>query len=201
MGDPTMETTYILFAQYLTNQNRIEDANACYQAGIRHIQSQKLQEQYIQFLKEINNIYNKRAMNDNHKTSNSANNTFKHKLSKINTSTHSVNTSTSSSTTVQSVQSSASNNAYHRQTASSYSNKPYVPPSPFVSSIKAPQQFPSSKNFKHSPNTPDYDMGFDYYRPAPKNNKQNKNNNTKRQKNTANVTNVVNGDDPGCIVM
>ena len=57
--DPAMEECYILFANHLTNKNRIEDANACYQAGIRHVQSAKLQGKYIAFLQDINNVYNK----------------------------------------------------------------------------------------------------------------------------------------------
>ncbi len=112
--DPAMEDCYILFARYLTNQNRIEDANACFQAGSRHVQSQKLQEQYIVFLKEINNIYNnKNNKNKNKKLSNINNDSFKQKLTNINTSTTSTPTPT----------------PFNRQSS-------YVPPSPFVTSYK-----------------------------------------------------------------
>merc|ERR1719203_2132076 len=57
--EPGMEECYIMFANHLTQKNRIEDANACYQAGIRHVQSGKLQEKYIAFLLDINSKYNK----------------------------------------------------------------------------------------------------------------------------------------------
>eukprot|EP01084_Bolivina_argentea_P216792 368219_1 len=69
--DPTIEDTYILFAKFLTDQNRIEDANACYQAGIRQIQTPKLQNEYIKFLKDINTIYNTKK-NQNGNTRNGA---------------------------------------------------------------------------------------------------------------------------------
>merc|ERR1712056_25504 len=60
--EPTNEDAYILFAQYLTALNRIEDANACYQAGIRHVQTAKLQEKYIAFLQKISKQRTKRKV-------------------------------------------------------------------------------------------------------------------------------------------
>ena len=167
--DPSIEDTYILFARYLTNQNRIEDANACYQAGIRHVQTPKLQEHYIQFLKDINNIYNNH--NHHHKSSNSTNNAFKSKLKNIET---------------------------KQQTQSSYSNKSsYVPPSPFVTSVKAPQQFPyNDDDDDDNNNNNNDDMGFDYYRPAPNKNINGNNNNQSRGSKK-----TVNANEEGCIVM
>ncbi len=41
---------------------------------IRHVQSQKLQEQYIVFLKEINNIYNNKNTNNNNNHNNNNHN-------------------------------------------------------------------------------------------------------------------------------
>eukprot|EP00485_Elphidium_margaritaceum_P016054 CAMPEP_0202728686 /NCGR_PEP_ID=MMETSP1385-20130828/185752_1 /ASSEMBLY_ACC=CAM_ASM_000861 /TAXON_ID=933848 /ORGANISM="Elphidium margaritaceum" /LENGTH=704 /DNA_ID=CAMNT_0049394937 /DNA_START=30 /DNA_END=2144 /DNA_ORIENTATION=- len=125
--DPTFEDAYILFAAYLTNQNRIEDANACYQAGLRQVQSPKLQEHYIQFLKDINSVYN-------------------HSRAKAST----TNTRSGIKQTLNSLDtgSNDSGSGHSADSANALNGKSYVPQTPFISSSTkgAPQQFPSASD-------------------------------------------------------
>lgn len=150
--EPENEEAYIEFAAYLTRLNRIEDANACFQAGLRHVQTPKLQDSYIQFLKDINNVYNRPQNRGGvphgatHKMANSK--TYALRRTVAGNMRSPTTLSSSSSTTVSSTGSNgnAPMGGLTQLTGSGGGyggyNKPYVPPSPFISTTKAPSPAP-----------------------------------------------------------
>ena len=185
--EPNNEEAYILFAQYLTALNRIEDANACYQAGIRHVQTAKLQEEYIQFLKDINNVYNRpkngSAANGSHKMANSNTYAFGRKTGNMRSPT---TLSSSSNTTVSSVGSNAPMGAMTgnggngtNAMGNGYGNRQFMSPSPFMTARNSDGSRPSSASTKS------------VWR-----------NSTQRTRRGPNANGVVTtGDEQGCIVM
>merc|ERR1711971_1403395 len=135
--EPACEEAYVCFASYLTQQKRIEDANACYQAGIRHVQENgELQEQYIQFLKDINEQHQRGMSRQMQMHSRErSQNQLKAQLGKIRTAS------------AYSTSSSATNTTTSSGGVGAQTSKPYtVPPSPFLTSAKA-----------------NNDGGYDYY--------------------------------------
>ena len=206
--EPSNEAAYILFAQYLTALNRIEDANACYQAGIRHVQTPKLQEEYIRFLKDINNVYNQpkggrpssNGLNGGggtHKVANSNTYAFRRSQQMGSSNVRSPTTlSSSSNTTVSSVGSNApmgpmmGGGGYSNHSVGS--NKQYVPPSPFLSTQKGVDHRASISSNQSMRSRPSSSAA------APRTSAA-RNSNRAPQRGANGV--VATGDEQGCIVM